>query len=165
MEGQTEEKFVNSVLAPYLSKSQQLHSVTPIAIHRGHGGGMVSYEPLKKDALRLLAEGDAPIVSTLIDFFRCPDTPGKELWSKATSHEQEVSLREAEIERDIDNTRFIPYIQLHEFEALLFSSDVAFRDLFSGRQSRELSQIVEMYPNPEEINTLLRSMSRLLMVI
>lgn len=155
VEGQTEEKFVNSVLAPYLSKSQQLHSVKPIAIHRGHGarGGMVSYEPLKKDVLRLLKDVDAPIVSTLIDFFKCPDTPGKEVWSKATSHEQEVSLREAEIERDINNTRFIPYIQLHEFEALLFSSDVAFRDLFSDRQSRELSQIVEMYPNPEEINT------------
>ena len=55
VEGQTEEKFVNSVLAPYLSKSQQLHSVTPMPIHRGRGarGGMVSYEPLKKDVLRL----------------------------------------------------------------------------------------------------------------
>lgn len=86
VEGQTEEKFVNSVLAPYLSKSQQLHSVTPMPIHRGRGarGGMVSYEPLKKDVLRLLKEVDAPIVSTLIDFFRCPDTPGKEVWSKAT---------------------------------------------------------------------------------
>lgn len=155
VEGQTEEAFVKEVLAPYLLKSQQLLCVTPMPIHRGRGarGGMVSYEPLKKDVLRLLKEVGAPIVSTLIDFFRCPDTPGKEVWSKATSHEQEVSLREAEIERDINNTRFIPYIQLHEFEALLFSSDVAFRDLFSDRQSRELSQIVEMYPNPEEINT------------
>ena len=114
---------------------------------------MVSYETLKKDVRRFLAEGDAPVVSTLIDFFRCPDTPGKDVWGKATSHEQEVSLREEEIRRDIDNTRFIPYIQLHEFEALLFSSDVAFGELFTDRQSQELSQIVAKYPNPEEINT------------
>lgn len=155
VEGQTEEAFVKNVLAPYLLKSQQLLCVTPSPIHRGHGGrgGMVNYETLKKDVRRFLAEGDAPIVSTLIDFFRCPETPGKDVWGKAISHEQEVSLREQEIGRDIGNTRFIPYIQLHEFEALLFSSDVAFGKLFTDRQSKELSQIVAEYPNPEKINT------------
>lgn len=155
VEGQTEEQFVNRVLAPYLSASQQLHSVTPIPIHRGHGarGGMVNYECLRRDVLRLLGESDAPIVSSLIDFFRCPETPGKEIWDKATNHLQEVELREAEIGRDIDNERFIPYIQLHEFEALLFSSDASFGDLFSEEEAKELSELVAQYPNPEEINT------------
>ena len=114
---------------------------------------MVSYEPLKNDILRLLREGDAPIVSTLIDFFRCPDTPGKEVWNKATNHQREVELREQEIGLDIGSGRFIPYIQLHEFEALLFSSDVAFEKLFSSKEADELSKIVKDYSNPEEINS------------
>lgn len=154
VEGQTEEEFVKSILAPHLLK-QGILCVTPVAIHlrRGGRGGMVSYEPLKNDILRLLREGDAPIVSTLIDFFRCPDTPGKEVWNKASNHQQEVELREQEIGQDIGSRRFIPYIQLHEFEALLFSSDVGFNGLFSPKEADELSKIVEDYPNPEEINS------------
>lgn len=154
VEGQTEEEFVAKVLAPHLL-GQGILCVTPVAVHRGRGarGGMVSYEPLKDDILRLLREGDAPIVSTLIDFFRCPDTPGKEVWNKATNHQQEVELREQEIGRDIGGRHFIPYIQLHEFEALLFSSDVGFNGLFTLKEADELSKIVEGYPNPEEINS------------
>ena len=93
VEGQTGEEFVTKVLAPLLLE-QGILCVTPVAIHRGRGarGGMVSYKPLKDDILRLLREGDAPIVSTLIDFFRCPDTPGKEVWNKATNHQKEVEL-------------------------------------------------------------------------
>ena len=154
VEGQTKEEFVTKVLAPHLLK-QGILCVTPVAIHlrRGGRGGMVSYEPLKNDILRLLREGDAPIVSTLIDFFRCPDTPGKEVWNKATNHQREVELREQEIGLDIGSGRFIPYIQLHEFEALLFSSDVAFEKLFSSKEADELSKIVKDYSNPEEINS------------
>jgi hypothetical protein len=154
VEGQTEEEFVKSILAPHLLE-QGIFCVTPVAIHRGRGarGGMVSYEPLKGDILRLLRDGDAPIVSTLIDFFRCPDTPGKEVWNKASNHQQEVELREQEIGRDIGGRHFIPYIQLHEFEALLFSSDVGFKKELSPKEAGKLSKIVEDYPNPEEINS------------
>ena len=114
---------------------------------------MVSYERLKNKILPLLREGDAPIVSTLIDFFRCPDTPGKEVWGKVINHYDQVWLREQEIGRDIGSRHFIPYIQLHEFEALLFSSDVGFKGLFSPKESDKLSKIVGDYPNPEEINS------------
>ena len=156
VEGKTEEKFVDNILAPYLKeKSAQLGDVRPVRIHiKGGGhGGMVKYEFLRKDILRLLREGDAPIVSTLIDFFRCPDTPGKEVWGKVTNHYDQVWLREQEIGRDIGSRHFIPYIQLHEFEALLFSSDVGFKGLFSPKEADKLSKIVGDYPNPEEINS------------
>lgn len=154
VEGQTEEVFVKSVLAPHLQE-QGILFVKPIAIHGPHGarGGMVSYERLKNNILPLLREGDAPIVSTLIDFFRCPDTPGKEVWGKVINHYDQVWLREQEIGRDIGSRHFIPYIQLHEFEALLFSSDVGFKGLFSPKEADKLSKIVRDYPNPEEINS------------
>ena len=156
VEGKTEEKFVDNILAPYLKeKSAQLGDVRPVRIHiKGGGhGGMVKYEFLRKDIPHLLREGDAPIVSTLIDFFRCPDTPGKEVWDKTSNHHQEVELREQEMGRDIGSGRFIPYIQLHEFEALLFSSDVGFKKELSPKEAGKLSKIVADYPNPEDINT------------
>ena len=154
VEGRTEEEFVNRVLADHL-REQGIYNVIPVVIRRGRGarGGMVSYEPLRKEILDFLGEEDAPIVSTLIDFFRCPDTPGKEVWNKATNHHQEVEWREQEMGRDIGSRHFIPYIQLHEFEALLFSSGVAFGELFSPEESDKLCKIVDEYSNPEEINT------------
>ena len=53
----------------------------------------------------------------------------------------------------LEMATLIPYIQLHEFEALLFSSDVGFKKELSPKEAGKLSKIVEDYPNPEEINS------------
>ena len=58
------------------------------------------------------------------------------------------------ISKDINDTRFIPYIQKHEFEALLFSSNEGFSNWFENEWViDELKTIINHYPNPEEINT------------
>lgn len=57
------------------------------------------------------------------------------------------------IKEDIADTRFIPYIQLHEFEALLFSSSKGFQTFFSPEQQESIQTIIHTYDNPEEINT------------
>ncbi len=66
-------------------------------------------------------------------------------------------MRVAEMENamklDIDDRRFFPYIQLHEFEALLFSSDKGFKAYFEEKEALALAQIVESYVNPEDINS------------
>lgn len=153
VEGQTEEAFVSSLLAPYLRADHSI-DVTALSIHtsRYGRGGFVSYEHLRNDALRLLREQDGPVVSMLVDFFRCPDTPGKEFWERKQGHLAEVEERERQIALDIQSPRFVPYIQLHEFEALLFSDDSAFRVLFP-EQAERLSAICASYPNPEDINS------------
>jgi len=48
----------------------------------------------------------------------------------------------------------IPYIQLHEFEALLFSDPSAFLEAFPGNQRAvdRLTAIRARFRNPEEIN-------------
>ena len=56
---------------------------------------------------------------------------------------------------DINDRRFIPYIQLHEFESLLFHDIDSFDHVFSEKDfidRDELTHILEQYPNPEEIN-------------
>ena len=52
-------------------------------------------------------------------------------------------------------SRFIPYIQLHEFEGLLFSDIDVFRNNFEEEEFinyNYLAQTVQRNPNPEMIN-------------
>lgn len=60
---------------------------------------------------------------------------------------------EKAIKNDINDWRFYPYIQLHEFEAVLFSSDKGFIKYFDEDNALELQEIVDKYENPEDINS------------
>lgn len=158
VEGQTEESFVNNVLAPYLQSMVSLAldvraTLITTSQSKRAKGGFVSYQHLKSDALRLL-EQKGVLVSTLVDFFRCPkNLPNYQEWSKLPSRVEQVEAAERAIAEDIDDDSFIPYIQLHEFEALLFSSAEAFEDYFEHDELLEVQSIVQQYPNPEDINT------------
>ena len=88
VEGQTEQEFVKTLIAPYLQK-HEIFEVTPILIRTSKTGrgGFVNYQHLKKDAERLLkSEKKDFIVSMFVDFFRCPEVPHKEKWSVKSSH-------------------------------------------------------------------------------
>lgn len=85
--------------------------------------------------------------------FRCPEVPHKEKWSVKSSHIGQVEEMERCIKDDIKDVRFIPYIQLHEFEALLFASNEGFNSFFDEIQKEKAQQIINSYDNPEDINT------------
>lgn len=155
VEGQTEEAFVKELMAPYFIQ-KGIYDVRPVLIQtsKGHKGGFVNYEHLKNDLQRLLrTQGPDVIVSTFVDFFRCPKLPNQENINTLPSHYQKVEEMEKSIAADINDRRFIPYIQLHEFEALLFSSAHGFELYFDDCISREIQGIIELFDNPEEINS------------
>lgn len=60
---------------------------------------------------------------------------------------------EAEISRDIADRRFVPYIQMHEFEALLFSSNAGVKKYWSKEKYQMVEEIINAFDNPECINT------------
>lgn len=154
VEGQTEEGFVNELMAPFFLDYSIF--VYPVIIHtsKGHKGGFANYTHLKNDIIRLLkSQGDDIIVSTFVDFFRCPELPSKNVWINIQDHLMRVAEMENAMKLDIDDRRFFPYIQLHEFEALLFSSDKGFKAYFEEKEALALAQIVESYVNPEDINS------------
>ena len=154
VEGQTEEEFVKDLMAPYF-QDRGIY-IYPMIIHtsRGHKGGFANYGHLKNDISRLLkSQGEDVVVSTFVDFFRCPELPGVEDWGNFSNHYDKVAGMENAIGRDIDDRRFIPYIQLHEFEALLFSSDKGFVQYFDKEAALQLQEIVKTYANPEDINS------------
>ena len=151
VEGQTEEAFVKELMAPYFIQNG-IYDVRPVIIQtsKGHKGGFVNYEHLKNDILRLLkSQGQDVVVTTFVDFFRCPELPNQKDIEALPSHIKRVE----EMENDINDWRFIPYIQLHEFEALLFSAVNGFEIYFEDQVSNEIQGIIDSFDNPEEINS------------
>ncbi len=156
VEGQTEQEFVNSVISPYLQEFGIL-SVTPVLVRtsRTGRGGMVSYSHLANTIKPLLmSEKSDYIVTTFIDFFRLPhDMPHYEDCMKKPGKIEQIQSLEAAIDEAIDDRRFFSYIQLHEFEALLFSSNKGFEYYFSEELAAKTASIISSYDNPEDINT------------
>jgi hypothetical protein len=78
-EGQTEEEFVNSVLAEHLGLfniSTDVHCVTTKRTHiRVYRGGAVSYEKVKKDVNLWLKQDKSQDVrfTTMLDLYALPD--------------------------------------------------------------------------------------------
>ena len=155
VEGQTEQEFVNTMIAPYMQQ-YGVYDVKPVLIHTSKTGrgGFVNYSHLKKDALKLLnSRKNDFVVSMFVDFFRIPEIPHRERWSQKATHKEQVSEMERCIAEDIHDYRFIPYIQLHEFETLLFSSNKGFETYFQEDEAQKTQKIVLQFDNPEDINT------------
>ncbi|MCF1716770.1 DUF4276 family protein [Flavihumibacter sp. RY-1] len=152
MEGQTEEEFVNSLMSPYLKQFGINNSVPiPIETSPGFYGGDVRYSRYKNIATNLLRSDPNGIVTSLIDFYGLRnDFPGF-IQSAQLQKNQRVEYIEGEIIKDIVHQNLIPYIQLHEFEALLFSDIIGFSNWFP-RHINHFKYIINHFPNPEMIN-------------
>lgn len=159
VEGQTEETFVREVLQPHLW-SCGLHPVPVLVATKRvkvgpqFKGGLVSYQQARRDILNLLGDSAAAAVTTMYDLYRLPDDfPG---YATRPAHDcyAKVAHLETELAKDIDNRRFRAYMQLHEFEALLFvapqQTAMCFPD--GDRHLSDLEAIRQRYGSPEEIN-------------
>ena len=157
-EGYTEEEFIKNSIRPYMNQ-QGIYTVTPIRVTSSHGfkGGLRkgSFQKLKNDALRYLRQTDDVIVSTLIDFYHLPtDFPEyAEALAKPQIENKIFHLEEA-MGRSINHNRFVPYIQMHEYEALLFAKLDGFKEIpdITPQQITILKNAIEQHANPELIN-------------
>ena len=160
VEGQTEESFVNQVLAPHLWP-RELY-ITPLIIGApGHKGGRTNYTRLKKDVLLQLKQDRTAYCSTMLDFYGLgkgfpgdPPPPNVSSIEKVTHLEQavlqDVITTAPELRADI---RFLPYLQLHEYEALLFSDPTVFAtSIHQPHLAAHLLAIRHQFQTPEDIN-------------
>ena len=148
-EGQTEQLFVNQALAKCLL---QLHIDTrAVLIGRGEGrqgGGRVSVIRLAETMSELYWSFD--VVTSLVDFY------GFERKGSATVDELEAKVRDRvhkNVRRGWDERKVLPYVQRHEFEALLFTDVAAFRSIGVDEVViRRLQDIRSQFDSPEDIN-------------
>ena len=93
--------------------------------------------------------------STMFDLYALPDDfPGFEESKKKPSPYDRVQVLEDSLGIQVTYRRFVPYIQLHEFEALLFSDPSKFRKEFPNRERaiRQLATVKSQFGNPEMID-------------
>ncbi|MFK3868681.1 DUF4276 family protein [Psychrobacter faecalis] len=159
-EGQTEEMFVNELLVPiFLAKGLLL---VPALIGRpGHKGGNFKFDRLQTDVKnRLLGERTA-YCTTFFDYYGLPQSfPGKDIHNsqvdivaKATRVQDAMTAKLTRLISDDAMRRFIPFVQMYEFEALLFSDPIAFaRGISNEHLSQNLTDIAEQFDSPEHIN-------------
>lgn len=127
-EGQTEEEFILQVLAPSLYTLGLNLVPEMIETSPGHRGGALSYERVRKHLRNTLRQNSAPVVTTLFDLYRLDSGfPGLAASRSLTDLSQRLAAVKNALHADIvavagcEPVRFIPYIQPHEFESLLFS--------------------------------------------
>ena len=108
-----------------------------------------------------LREGGAPFVTMLIDYYGIKDSYNFPGWqeSKQISNKAErlgflIAKMREEIAEELVG-RFIPYIQIHEFESLLFSDLDTFKRSFTENEMdfALLENALREFPNPEDINS------------
>ena len=157
VEGQAEEDFVKDVLYHYFFNKNVLVFHSIIETSERHRGGYTTYYK-KKNELKTLLSKSYDIVTTMFDYYKLgKDSPGWHFQSMISCYDKVKHLENA-FNLDIDNPKFIPYIQLHEFEALLFvNPELTAKNLIIGADSSVLESQIENIKkdfnnNPEEIN-------------
>ena len=128
VEGQTEETFVNEVLATHLlAKGYKRVNARLLgnARLRSHRGGIRSWSSAREDIIKHLRQDQGCLATTLVDYYGLPQTgegawPGRAQAGKPlTPSEKALCVERALIEdlahENIDTRRFIPFIIMHEF--------------------------------------------------
>lgn len=155
-EGQTEQSFCQNVLSPYF-QTKGIVVEAPIIKH-SHGG-IVPWETLKRQLVEHLHEGDA-VVTMLVDFYRIKDSyqfPGWEEAKEISNSLDKMNGLFQEMSANMQEglrSRFVPYIQMHEFEGLLFSDIAAFKAMFTPAECdfRSIQTAIDEFDSPEDIN-------------
>ena len=158
VEGLTEKEFVSNLVYPYLF-DKGIRNVRTITLETSpeFKGGDIRYQARYKPNIQKILRGQEDLVVTsLIDYYRLRNDFPKYKDSKTLAGaEQRVDLIQQGCYEDINDKRFLPYIQLHEFEGLLFSAPDGFNELFPDlpkSNKKALIEIIEQFPNPELIN-------------
>jgi len=153
VEGQTEETFVNEILSPHLCQM----GIYPYAFLFG---GIPRYKQARKEISNSMKEDKTCFCTTMVDFYGMPtDWPGKSESLSCQNYLKKAQKVESALLEDIcskmgdswNPAQFIPYVQMHEFEALLFSNT----SILAANNSRifgQLELILQSFSCPEEIN-------------
>ena len=168
VEGETEEMFVNEVLAPHLYAARWEIVAARIvgnARLRERRGGIKAWSVVRDDIMRHLKEDPGCYATTMVDFYALPQSAGKAWPGRAAAAQLPTAQKAPHVEGQLDAdlqqamgpgfmaTRFIPFVIMHEFEALLFSDCGAFsRGVGRPELHGPLQSIRDSFATPEDIN-------------
>lgn len=151
-EGDTEVEFCKTNLNEYLGYEKYI--IMPKNIK-----GNCNWQRIKYFIEKSLKSQPDVVVTTMIDYYGLKGTTFPQ-WQESQNimdKRERIDFLENEMHKDIENSlqnRFIPYLQLHEFEALLFNNIEVFEENFEDAEydKAELQKIFSEFPDPEMIN-------------
>jgi len=149
-EGVTEVEFVKSCLTPHLlNHGVHAYPVLVQAPSGRHRGGRVTVERLARFISHEYHASDR--LTTLVDYYGFQDSRGR----TRQALEQAIVDCVASYIDGFDRRFVSPYVQMHEFEGLLFSDVEQFQYVLDGwndRVRQALVAIRSQFSTPEEIN-------------
>jgi hypothetical protein len=139
VEGPTEQIFIKELVAPYLEEKNIF--LTPIILSKpGQKGGDVKFSRAQNDIERHLKQRPDTFLTLFIDYYGIKQGwPGRDILpaerNALSAHQKANKVNEATM---VDvcqlfgdcrpDRRFIPFIAMYEFEALLFSDSQILAD-------------------------------------
>lgn len=168
VEGETEETFVNELLAPHLYQYGYRNVSARLlgnARQRSRRGGIRPWRAVRNDIINHLRQDPQCLATTMVDYYALPQSdhrawPGRAAAGRLSFAEKAKTVEQALL-ADISDAlgagfnphRFLPYVMMHEFEGLLFSDCTAF-GLGIGRPEliSQLQAVRDQFATPEEIN-------------
>ena len=165
VEGSSEETFVNEVMVKHFAALSIFVSARKIRTgwdriyNKPAKGGLSKYIKFRNDVLRWI-ESDKGRANTFytsfIDLYSFPkdkQSPYTTQIQNILDPYQRITALESAIALDINHSNFIPYVQLHEFEALLLVAPDRLIVMFPNEQAG-ITRLKRNIANlkPEEIN-------------
>ena len=158
VEGKTEQIFIEKILTPYLGYKNIGMCATQVS-KPGQKGGDVKFSRVKKDIRNHLKQRSDTYISTFVDYYGIKEWPEiDKIPPQATPIQIAKILKDAAKAEIIAafpdiraKQRFIPYIAIHEFEALLFSDAKILADQLEIDVS-DVDNVLNQFGQPEAIN-------------
>ena len=168
VEGETKENFVNQVLTPHLYRCgfpKVGARLMGNSRQRYQRGGVGAWTSARKDITNHLKEDPGCIVTTMVDYYGMPQT-GSRAWPERSEANELAFPNNAEtvekalasdifeqMEANFNLERFIPYVMMHEFEAMLFSDCKRFAEgIGEPELAPKFQEIRAKFGCPEEID-------------
>lgn len=165
VEGNSEEAFVNDVLVKHFAALNIFVSTRKIktgwdrVYNKPSKGGLLKYIKFRNDVLRWInSDRNRPQCwyTSMLDLYAFPEdelSPYTKAIQSIVNPYQKIKALEAAIAQDINHPQFIPYVQLHEFEAFLLVDPDKLITMYPGSQ-RRIDCLKKEIGNtkPEEIN-------------
>lgn len=158
VEGKTEQVFVEKILAQELAKNRVL--LTAIQASKpGQKGGDIRWRRIKRDLGNHLKQRSDTFVTTMVDYYGTKSWPGLEQIAAGTAPDRIAeTLNKAAFDDVVESyseqradIRFVPYISIHEFEALLFSNCALLAEAI-GQELQVVQAVLDKCGTPEAIN-------------
>lgn len=161
VEGQTEKRFVDTVLAPHLLRYHLYADARCVMTSRSGAywrrGGLANYRNPKFDITSWMKQERANSdvwFSTMFDLYALPEEfPGYSYAQQYPDPYNRVAHLETALAQDIDHRQFAPYIQLHEFEAIILADPQKLNGQFFEHAAAIMNlEAICQNQEPERIN-------------